>query len=87
MRRTFETLLKYSSKFKAIPVAPDKDFNYIINSKKRVTDPMKKLKIKNVISEETYNKLRPVGSKPGTIYGSVKVHKPLKNGLPPFRLI
>ena len=34
MRKTFETLLKYYSKFKAIPVAPDKDFNYTINSEK-----------------------------------------------------
>ena len=48
---------------------------------------MKKLKNKNAISEETYNKLRPVGSKLGTLYGSAKVHKPLINGLPPFRPI
>ena len=48
---------------------------------------MKKLKNKNVISEETYNKLRPVGSKPGTLYGSAEVHKPVINGFPPFRPI
>ena len=42
---------------------------------------MKKLKNKNTVSEETYNKLMSVGSKPGTL------HKPLQNGLPPFRLI
>ena len=48
---------------------------------------MKKFKTKNAIREETYNKLRPVGSKPGTLYGSAKVHKPNKNGLPPFRPI
>ena len=48
---------------------------------------MKKRKNKNAISEETYNKLRPVGSKPGTLYGSAKVHKPIINGLPPFRPI
>ena len=78
--------MKDSSKFKNIPVAPDKDLNYI-NSEKRVTDLFKKLKNKNAISDETYNKLRPVGSKPGTLYGSVKVHKPLINGLPSFRSI
>ena len=82
-----ETLLKDSSKFKNISIAPNKDLNYIIDSEKRVTDLLKKLKNKNVISEETYNKLRPVGSKPGTLYGSAKVHKPLINGLPPFRPI
>ena len=46
---------------------------------------MRKLKNKNTISDGTYNKLRPVGSKLGTFYGSAKVHKPLINGLPPFR--
>ena len=48
---------------------------------------MKKLNNKKAISEETYNKLRPVGSKPGTLYGSAKVHNPLINGLPQFRPI
>ena len=48
---------------------------------------MKKFKNKNAISEETYNKLRPVGSKSETLYGSAKVHKPLINGLTPFRPI
>ena len=48
---------------------------------------MKILKNKNTISGETYSKLRAVGSKPGTLYRSAKVHKPLINGLPPFRLI
>ena len=70
--------LKDSSKFKSIPVASDKDLDYVINSEKRVTDVLEELKNKNAISEETYNKLRPVGSKLG---------KPLKNGLLPFRPI
>ena len=45
---------------------------------KKVTDLLKKLKNKNAISDKTYNKLRPVGSKLGTFYGSAKVHTPLK---------
>ena len=67
--KSVETLLKDSSKFKNIPVAPDKDLNYIIHSEKRVTDLLQKLHNKNVISEETYSKLRPVGLKPRTLYG------------------
>ena len=82
-----ETFLKVYSKFKNIPVAPDKDFNYIINSEKRVTKLLKKLENKNAISDETYNELRPVGSKPETLYGSTKVHKPIINRVPPFRPI
>ena len=37
-----ETLLKDSFKCKDIPLAPDKDLNYIINSEKEVTDFLKK---------------------------------------------
>ena len=40
--KSVETLLKDFSKFKNIPVAPDKDLNYIIYSEKRVTDLLKK---------------------------------------------
>ena len=79
--------MKDSSKSKNIPVAPDKNLNYIINSEKRATDLLKKLKNKNAISEETYNKLTPVCSKPVTLYGSAKVHTLFINGLLPFRPI
>ena len=83
--KSVETLLKDSSKFNNIPVAPDKDLNYIMSSENRVTSLFKKLKNKNAISEETYNELRLIGSKPGALYESV--HKPLIDRLPPFRLI
>ena len=56
-----ERLLKDSFKFKNIPETLYKDLNYIINSEKRVIDLLKKFKNKTAISEETYNKLRPVG--------------------------
>ena len=76
--KSIETLLKDSSKFKKIPVALNKDL-------RSVTDLLKKLKNESAISEENYNKLRPLGSKPGILYGSAKVYKPLKNGLALFR--
>ena len=84
-----ETLLKDSSKFKNIPVAPYKDSIILLILKKESLWKylLKKLKNKNAISDETYRKLEAVGSKPGTLYGSAKVHKPLINGLPPFRPI
>ena len=37
--------------------------------------------------ESSYNIRGVLGSKPGTLYGSAKVHKPIINGLPPFRPI
>ena len=47
--KSIETLLKDSSKFKNIPVVPDKNLNYIINFEKRGNDLLKKLKNKNAI--------------------------------------
>ena len=44
--KSVETLLKDSSKFTNIPITPNKDLNYIINSEKIVTDLLKNLKIK-----------------------------------------
>ena len=55
--KSVETLWKDSSKFKSIPVAPGKGLNYVINSEKRVADLLNKLKNKNAVSEEIYNKL------------------------------
>ena len=52
--------------------------------KKRVTDILKTLLHKNKINEASYNELRPAGLKLWTFYGSAKVHKSVKNGLPPF---
>ena len=40
-----------------------------------------------IIDESTYKELSPSGSKPGVLYGLPKVHKPCKNGVPPFRPI
>ena len=82
-----EALLTDFYKFKNIPLAPDKDLNYIINFEKRVTDLLQKRKNKITISEETNNKLRPVGSKAGKLYRSAKVHQPFINGLPLLRPI
>ena len=70
------------TKYKNIPVASDKDLNYIINSGKKSDWSLKKHENKNAISEETYDKLKPDGLKPERLYWSAKVHKPLKNKLP-----
>ena len=48
--KSFVTLLKDSLTFKSIPVALDKDLNYVINYGERVTDLLKKLKNKDTIS-------------------------------------
>ena len=39
------------------------------------------------ISKDEYDKACPKVSKPGTLYGNPKIHKPVVNNLPKFRPI
>ena len=52
----------------------------------KVTDILKEIK-ENQIYEDLYNKLRPVGSQSGNLYGLAKVHKKVIDGCPAFRPI
>ena len=46
---------------------------------------LKKLVASNSISEETRRSLKPVGTRPGIMYGLCKVHKDIIDSCPPFR--
>ena len=48
---------------------------------------LKKLVASNSISEETGGSLKPVGTRPGIIYGLCKVHKDIIDNCPSFRPI
>ena len=50
---------------------------------------MENLKNKNIISEQDFAKMAPVGCSPGILYGLCKVHKevPVGDRCPPFRPI
>ena len=43
---------------------------------------LKSLKDEGQISEKEKNDLYPSGSKPGVLYGLVKIHKALEDGIP-----
>ena len=60
---------------------------YSINQEKRITDVYKQLFKAGNLSQQNYNKLRPVGSRPGILYGLCKVHKACVDNCPPFRPI
>ena len=53
----------------------------------RVTSDLKLPKDKETIDKDTYKNIKPVGSRPGILYGLGKVHKKTKNGLRPFHPI
>ena len=42
------------------------------------------LKDKEIINKSTYQSIKPVGSRPGILYGLGKIHKETRNGIPPF---
>ena len=52
-----------------------------------LTDVLKKLKNKKIISEKKYEDFYPLGSSPGILYGRAKIHKAVKIDVPPFRHI
>ena len=52
-----------------------------------MTSDLKLRKDKEIIDKATYKNMKPVGSRPGVLYGLGKVYREAKNGLPPFRPI
>ena len=76
-----------SSKFTQVSVAEDKQFNFIANVEKHITDLLKNLKNSEKKLETVYKSLKPRGSRFGILYGLCKVHKQLVDNCPPFRPI
>ena len=80
-------ILSDTSKFQKLSIDKNKVLNHIVNMENRITEVLKKLKEKQQISEKKYKDLHPFGSKPGILYGRAKIHKPIEDGVPPFRPI
>ena len=59
----------------------------MINFEKRITSELKLLKNKEIFDKSIYKSTKPVGSRPGILYGLCKVHKETRNGIPPFHSI
>ena len=57
----------------------------MINLEKKILKPLKELYQLDIIGKKTYDKLCPVGSHFGILYGLAKDHKQLINNCPPFR--
>ena len=76
-----EEILNGNSKFSKLDIPAGKD---IVNLEKRITSELKLLKDKKIIDKSTYKSIKPVGSRPGILYGSSKIHKETRNGLRTF---
>ena len=68
---------------KKLSVNSSKELYFILNCEQKVIDIPKEIKNKNQINEDLYDKLCPVSSQPGVLYGLAKVHKKVIDGYPP----
>ena len=80
-------ILSDTKKFKKANIKPGKEIRYILNLEKKFKIILNDLLTKKKISTSEFEKLNPVGSWPGILYGLSKVHKPLANWLPKMRPI
>ena len=82
-----EEILNDNSKFSKLGTPAGKEINHIVNLEKRITSELKLLKVKEIIDKSTYKSIKPVGSRPGILYGLGKIHKETRNGIPPNNTI
>ena len=82
-----DNLLNDTRKFEKINLKNDGILNFAIKQEKRADNILKKLVASMSISEETRRYLKPVGTRPGIMYGLCKVHKDIIDNCPPFRPI
>ena len=82
-----DNLLNDTRKFEKINLKNDGILNFAINQEKRVDNILKKLVASKSISEETGRSLKPVGTRPGMMYGLCKARKDIIDNCPPFRPI
>ena len=88
--RKMESMLDDTSKFQPISFTKlNGDLRHLLDKEDEVKLFLKTLQEKDIISDQDFAKIIPVGSSPGILYGLCKVHKDVPSGdtCPPFRPI
>lgn len=88
--RKMESMLNDTSKFQPISFTKlNGDLRHLLDKEDEVKLFLKTLQEKDIISDQDFAKIVPVGSSPGILYGLCKVHKDVPSGdtCPPFRPI
>ena len=80
-------ILSDQSKFSKVSLKDDTLLNFAINHEKHVDKVLKNLVESKCMTGKTRKSLKPVGTRPGVMYGSCKVHKASVGNCPPFRPI
>ena len=76
-------ILANTSKFKNIQIDGREVLNHLIHMENEIPELLKKLQVKQEISDKVYNELYPAGSRPGILYGLCKILKSIVDGAPP----
>ena len=82
-----ENLLSDTTKFREVVIPENKRLLELEKIEKRVRACLSKLENKGKLEKSMVEMLKPIGSKPGVLYGLPKIHKDLVNGAPKFRPI
>ena len=85
--KRMENLLNDQGKFERVTLKNDAFLNFVVNQEKCIDTIFKNLVDSNSMSKEMRKSIKPVGTRPGTMYGLCKVHKEEVDGFPPFRSI
>ena len=74
-----KAIISDRSKFEKLDIQEEKHLNFILNKEKRLREIIKLLYEKGSFTKSEFLKICPTGSKPGTLYGQAKVHKPVED--------
>ena len=85
--KRMENLLSDQRKFEKVTLKNDAFLNFVVNQEKRIDTIFKNLVHSNSMSKEMRKFVKPVGTRPGIMYGNCKVHKQQVDGCPLFRPI
>ena len=78
-----ENLLSDQRKFEKVTLKNDSFLNFVVNQDKHIDTIFKNLVDSNSMSKEMRKFVKPVGTRPGIMYGTCKVHKQQIDGCPP----
>ena len=78
-------ILSDQNKFSKVSLKDDTLLKFATIQEKHVDKVLKKLVESESMTEKTRRSLKPVGNRPGVMYGSCKAHKVSVGNCPPFR--
>ena len=81
------SILGDEHKFVKLNIHDKKIVQVLIEIEDRIKKVLNPLKNKGVLSNDIFNKIMPIGSQPGRMYGLCKAHKESVDGHKPFRPI